>query len=457
MNKFALLLVFLSSLAPAKITLPHLFSDHMVLQQNSTVRIWGTADPHEPVALTTGWDKKTYTTKGDSYAKWSLEIKTPSYGGPYTLTLKGYNTIEINDVMIGEVWIGSGQSNMEMTPAWGIENGLDEIAQAHAPHIRFFKLEKSTAPFPQISAQSAWQSVTPEVMKNNSALGYFFSQRLSKELQGVPVGFIVSAWGGSPAEVWIPEEEFSENKLAQSELEKLETSDAWPSKAGAAYNAMVHPLLPYGFHGVLWYQGESNTGSQSYANTLETLIRSWRKQAGREFPFYVVQIAPYNYGAQYDGGARIRDAQRRILSVAHTGMVVTSDLSTTDDIHPKQKKQLGERMADLVLSKRFARLDLVAEGPLLKEAVVRGRKMVLSFHNSQGMYVKGGTRSPLFELAGEDGVFHPAQGVVRNGTIEVYSNAVKIPQRVRYAWKNTDQADVFNSAGIPMSTFTTEY
>lgn len=322
----------------ATIKLPSIISEGMVLQRNSEVTIWGWADPEEPIKITAGWSGNIFETKTSAEGYWSVNIPTPEAGGPYNLNFKGYNELEVRDILIGEVWLCSGQSNMEMSVDWGINNGEEEAALADHPNIRYIKYYKMTAETPQNNVPANWYKCSPATMRMYSATAYFFARRLQEDLGDIPIGLVVSAWGGSPAEVWIPKEAVDNNQKVNDAASKLEPKTYTATKPGLAYNAMIYPSQNYKIAGAIWYQGESNVGSEVYAETMKVLIESWRAKRGYDFPFYFAQIAPWTYGANDAYGALLRYDQSKVPNiVSNTGMIVTSDICTSDDIHPKEK------------------------------------------------------------------------------------------------------------------------
>jgi sialate O-acetylesterase len=449
-------LLILSNTAFANVTLSNIFSDNMVLQRNAEVTIWGWANPQEEVVITPSWNNETYKIKANNQAKWEIVIPTPKEGGPYTIAIKGYNEIVLKNILIGEVWICSGQSNMEMNASWGIENGDEEVKNATNPNIRLFLVPKLTATTPQNNISGTWTACTPETMKYFSAVGYFYGKRLQEELKNVPIGLISSNWGGTPAEIWMPEEVLQNDAVLLESAKTRKEEIYGPNQPARAFNAMIYPLTKFKIAGALWYQGESNVGSEVYDKTLSALISSWRKLWGYDFPFYFVQIAPYKYGEDHFGGAIIRDAQRKVLSeVPNTGMVVISDISTVEDIHPKDKKSVGVRLANLALVNTYKTNMALVNGPLYKEVKVEKSKITVTFDYSEGLYFKE-KKADLFEVAGADNVFYKATAVVKNNTVVVQSDKVKTPSKVRYAWKNTDQATLFNRANLPASSFLSE-
>jgi sialate O-acetylesterase len=455
-NIYSFLLSLIGFSAFANVSLPSFFSDNMVLQRNADVKLWGWGSPNEEIIITTGWDNTTYTVKPDNHANWQINIKTPKEGGPYTLKFKGYNELVFKNVMLGEVWLCSGQSNMEWTPSSGIENAEAEIAKADYPNIRFFTARKLTAQSPQINLPGSWQQCTPETMRYFSAIGYFFAQHLQEDLKGIPIGIINSSWGGTPAEIWLPQDYIAKDSLLASAAAKLTASEWGPHKPGLAYNAMIHPFAGLKLAGVLWYQGESNVGSGVYDKTLAGLITSWRTAWHDDFNFYYVQIAPFNYKGGTTQGVSTRNEQRKVLQlVAKTGMVVISDVGNINDIHPRNKKPVGIRLANLALSNQYGINKGLVNSPLFKDLKVNGSKITVNFNYADGLHFKGKT-SKLFEVAGSDGVYHPAIAKIKNNTVIVYSNKVEKPTQVRFAWHNAALADVFNSANLPASSFTSE-
>lgn len=458
MEKSTLLRLFLllsACVAKANITLPSVFSDNMVLQRNSTVKLWGWGNSGEEITITTGWDKTQYKVKADKYATWSLTVNTPGAGGPYTLNFKGYNEVSLKNVMLGEVWLVSGQSNMEWSPSAGINNADTEISEANYPDIRFFTVNKITAAEPQLNLPGNWLVCTPETMKYFSAIGYFFAQKVHKDLENVPVGIINSSWGGTPAEIWFSADVIVKDPVLAEAASKLTPVSYGPTEPGRTWNAMVNPLINFRIAGALWYQGESNVGSVVYDKTLSALINAWRTAWGYEFPFYFVQIAPYKYG-EGDWGVKIRNSQRLVLKeVANTGMAVISDVGNIDDIHPRDKKSVGIRLANMALTKTYKVNNNLVESPLFKSLTIKGNTAEIDFENAEGLYIKDKT-SDLFEVAGTDGVFYNAKAKIKNDKVYLTSKNVKSPVYVRFAWQNTAVANLFNKAGLPASSFTTQ-
>lgn len=451
----ALFLTFSYS-AFANVTLPNVFSDNTVLQRNTEVTIWGWANPQEEVVISPSWNHTEYKVKANNQAKWQIKIPTPREGGPYTISIKGYNEIVLKNILIGEVWICSGQSNMEMSASWGIDNGDEVVKNATNPNIRFFSIPKLTATSPQDNLIGEWVECTPETMKNFSAVGYFFAKRLQEDLKNVPVGLISSNWGGTPAEIWTPAEVIQNDAVLLKSAQTRKEETYGPNQPGRAFNAMIYPLIGFKIAGVIWYQGESNVGSLVYDKTFLALISSWRKSWNYEFPFYYVQIAPYQYGEDHFGGVEIRNAQRKVLQeVPNVGMVVTSDISPIDDIHPKDKQSVGRRLANLALVNTYKTSADVVSGPLYKNIIIVKNKVVVTFDYADGLHFTN-NKSNQFEIAGADNVFYKAEPIIKNNSVILKSNKVSRPVKVRFAWRNTMQSSLFNKVHLPASSFISE-
>lgn len=439
----------------ANVILPEIFGNHMVLQQNSEVKIWGWAKAGEPVHIKASWMDDTLKTKADPNSNWLINIKTPSAGGPYTIYIKGYNEILLEDVLIGEVWFASGQSNMEWSARMGIDDAKKEVSAANYPNIRFFNVLHRTANSPQLDIKGEWKACTPEAMIDFSAVAYFFGRKLNNDLN-IPIGLINSSWGGTPAEVWIDPNVVDQNPVLKADAPNIRKVPWCPVEPGKAFHAMVSPITSFKIAGALWYQGETNTYSpDNYATLLPALISSWREKWGYDFPFYFVQIAPFPYGDNY-AGVRLRDAQRRSLKIPNTGMVVVSDIGNIDDIHPTNKQDVGLRLANLALHKNYGKKDIVYSGPLYKEMKKEGRKIRLLFDHAENGLICKGEKLTWFEISGEDGEFYPADAKIEGSTIVVTSKDVKKPVAVRFAWSDTAEPNLFNKEGLPASCFKTD-
>jgi sialate O-acetylesterase len=449
----AVLLLFLQA-AESNVSLPGIFSDNMVIQQKSDLLIWGWAKTGEQVVIKTGWSDSELKTIADPQGKWKVTVNTPSAGGPYDISIKGYNELRLKNVLIGEVWLCSGQSNMEWSAKAGIINGEEEIKNAVYPEIRFFTVFQSTSLYPQDHLTGEWAGCTPETMRSFSAVAYFFARKLQKEL-GVPVGLINSSWGGTPAEAWMPEGTIQDDSFLREAASKQKPVPWGPVEPGRIYNSMIYPMIPFKIAGVIWYQGEANTiNAYAYKELLTALIKSWRTRWGYDFPFYFAQIAPYKYRNPFEG-VEVREAQRRVLEVPETGMVVLSDIGDTINIHPKNKQDVGLRFANIALNRHYHVTENEDSGPLFKEMTVDKNKAIVSFTHGAGLRGEG-DKLNCFEIAGADRVYYPADAKIKKDQVIVWSNKVKSPAAVRYAWGNTSTPNLFNSANLPASCFKTE-
>jgi sialate O-acetylesterase len=455
-KRVALTAVFISFFLQAgksNISLPEIFADNMVLQQKSDVIIWGWANTGETIAIKTDWMDTEMSVKASAQGTWKITLKTPTAGGPYTIHFKGYNEITLKNVLIGEVWLCSGQSNMEMSAKWGIKDGDEEIKGADYPEVRLFTVFHSTSHYPQDHFAGTWSACTPEVMQNFSAIGYFFATKLYKEL-GVPVGIINSSWGGTPAESWMPEETIKKDDFLREAAAKQIPVPWGPVEPALIFNSMINPMIPFRIAGVLWYQGEANTlNAYAYKELLSGLINSWRSKWNYDFPFYFAQIAPYKYEKPLEGVA-VRNAQRMVLEVPNTAMIVLSDIGDTTNIHPKNKKDAAIRLANIALNRYYKTIKVQDSGPLYKSMTVDKNKAIISFDYSEGLHATG-NKLTCFEVAGEDKIFYPAEAKIVNRQVVVQSKKVKIPVVVRFAWGNTATPNLFNGANLPASCFIT--
>lgn len=448
----------------AKVQLPAFFSDGMVMQQQSAANLWGTATPRKTVTLTTGWDGKTYRTTADTQGKWNMSVTTPPAGGPYALTFSDGEPTVLNDILIGELWICSGQSNMEM-PMKGyknqpVEGANMDILRSANPSLRLFTVKRHSTLLPQYDVTGTWNEAAPSTVREFSATAYYFGHLLN-ELLDVPVGLIVTAWGGSAAEAWMTEEmlhAFPEVRIPRTDAD-ITSPNRTPT---TLYNGMLHPLIGITMRGVIWYQGEDNTNRpHSYADMFTTLINGWRAawQQG-DFPFYYCQIAPYDYalitapGQEPVQSALIREAQSRVEHrVPHTGMAVLLDAGMEKGIHPAKKRLAGERLGLLALTKTYGIEGVNAESPCYKSMEIRGDTVIVSFERAD-MWISGKEcfESKLFSVAGEDRIFHPAKAWIVRSKIHVKSEKVPHPVAVRYAFDNYVEGDLF-CGGLPLSSF----
>ena len=461
-NYFLLaVLIFLSNCSFSQTRLPAMFSDNMVLQQQQMVSVWGVDNPNAKITVRGSWGKNA-TAITDSKGQWKLKLQTPAAGGPYKVVIKGSKEVTLKNVLIGEVWFCSGQSNMEM-PVKGYSNqpviGSNEtILNSSNDNIRFLNTPRSAGITPLYDVKGEWKAAGPATTGNFSATAYYFAKKLQSVLN-VPVGIIQSAWGASTIESWMDKQSLSEfkNKVIPETL-----PDSLPNRTPTIlYNSMLHPYIGYTLKGVLWYQGEANReNANEYHALFTSMINSWRKQWQQaDFPFYFVQIAPFEPGKV--NAAFLREAQlQTMLSVKNTGMAVTMDIGERTVIHPAQKEQVGNRLAYWALAKDYNVKGIAFSGPVYKqlEKTANGRLMLIFDHCEQGLTSFG---KPLtdFEIAGEDKVFYPAQAMIRNdknGVLVVWSDAVKDPVSVRYAFKNWAEGSLFNTQGLPASSFRTD-
>jgi sialate O-acetylesterase len=448
-----LLLIFSTISNQAAVRLPSIIGSHMVLQQNSEVKLWGWCNPSERITVKTTWDTVTYRTRGESSAKWLVKIKTPSAGGPYNINING-NVLE--DVMIGEIWVCSGQSNMEWSGDQGLKQCLEEMPNATNANIRFFYIPKTTSEYPQENCGGSWKVCSPEEMKHFSAIGYFFGKDLQKALN-IPVGLINSNWGGTPGEVWTPQSLVENDPALKAAAQKLTPAANWPVLPGLTYNAMIYPIANFEISGAIWYQGESNVGTYStYKPLMEALIGSWRKAWGKDFPFYYVQIAPY---ANYSGilGALLREVQTKCLSIPNTGMAVISDLvDDLKNIHPVNKIDVAARLANIALSEHYRKKGLIYKFPMYNSMSVEKDKIRISFKNAEsGLMCKDKTITQFY-IAGEDRIFQPAMAKIEGNGVIVWNKAIKSPVAVRYCFTNTAIPNLFSKDGLPVNLFRTD-
>jgi sialate O-acetylesterase len=439
----------------AQLRLPALFADNMVFQRNTEAPIWGWAYPGAEVSIRASWNDEEVKVKASSMGTWSATLRTPDAGGPYTVTVSANSELTITNVMVGEVWICSGQSNMEWSMS-AAADGREDIASANVPGVRLFHAPKAGADYPQAIGEGTWKVTTPESVAGFSAVGYYFGRRLHEEL-GVPIGLINVSWGGTPAEVWIPEDRVTSNPRFVEANAKQRKDPRWPSQPGVVYNAMIHPLVPAAIAGAIWYQGEGNTADPFvYKDLMQQLIEGWREAFKKDFPFYYVQIAPFTYG-EFESGTLIREQQVKLLEVPKTGMVVISDhVENVKDIHPRYKKPVGERLANLALSDTYGRNDIIARSPVYKRMAIEKNRIRIWFDNVPNGLMRKGKDLTEFQIAGEDRKFVPAKARIDGNTVVVSSREVKNPVAVRFGWPNHSIPNLFSKEGLPVSCFRTD-
>ena len=463
MKKLFLLCAFLvftslTSKISATIWLPPIMSSNMVLQQNSQATLWGWSDPSERFIIISSWKTTVDSVRAFNSGKWRAKISTPSAGGPYTITIKGRrNTIVLENILIGEVWICSGQSNMEMSNTQQIR---DELPTCANDNIRFFTVAKTTSEYPQDYAGGQWVSCNEETLRRFSAAGYFFGKKLNKDLN-VPIGLIQSAWSGTPVELWEPAEVIESDPVMIEAATKIKDVTYRPNKPGLIYNAMIYPISNYTIAGTIWYQGEGNTPrAYAYEKMFTGMIGAWRKQFEQDFPFYYVQIAPYaSYETPYEA-ALLMEQQTRTLSYPKTGMVVITDL--VDNIksqHPLDKLDVGLRLANIALAETYKQTipAPVYLNPKYKRMDVNKDKITLYFDNApNGFLVKGGEKPTEFYIAGNDKNFLPADVKIEKDRIVVSNKQIANPVAVRFSFTNIGMSNVFNKEGLPIIPFRTD-
>ncbi|AQQ69792.1 F5/8 type C domain protein [Limihaloglobus sulfuriphilus] len=498
-------LIILTGSVFAQIELNSVFDSGMVLQRNTTVNIWGKASAGAQVTITGSCMVNPVTVRAGSGGQWQAGLETKGAGGPYNLIItdrKDNSAIELTDILCGEVWLCSGQSNMAMSVG-NSNDAQEEIANADYPNIRLFQIPRLSSPDKQDDVNAKWQVCSPENIPDFSAAGYYFGRKLHKELN-VPIGLIHSSWGGSRIEAWIPtlgyedldrlsgiyeeikaktpgsSEYNSKLKEAMASVEKWQKEALQALKDGKAvndlpavslnlqqgnhgiqglYNAMIHPIVPYTIKGVIWYQGESNRlDGMLYYEKMKALIGGWRSVWNQgDFPFYYVHLAPYRY-ADDEWLPLVWEAQLHSLTIPNTGMAVTNDIGNYQDIHPKNKQDVGKRLALWALAKDYGKTALVYSGPLFKSADFAGGKAVVKFdHSGSGLTTRDGKAPDWFEVAGDDGVFHKANAeITGKDTVTVWSEEVTSPKIVRLGWNKRATPNLMNKEGLPTPAFSSD-
>jgi sialate O-acetylesterase len=493
----AFVLLALASAAPAAEKLPAIFSDHAVLQRQAKVPVWGWADPSEEITVSVAG--QTQTTKAGADGKWKVQFENLTGAGPQTLTVKGAsNTLTAQDILIGEVWLGSGQSNMAFT----VNRANDfekEKAAATTPEIRVFTEKSNAAATPQEQCSGSWAVCSPDTVGTFSATAFFFGREIYKELK-VPVGLINSSVGGTPIESWIDahaQEATPELKgfaEAQAKTDASVNMDAlkakyekdlaaWNEKVAAAkaegkkpegrapkdptvvrqrkgnigglFNGKIAPLIPYAIRGALWYQGEANAAPAKapfYQYQLPLLVKDWRARWGYEFPFAWVQLPNYTRG---DGWCQVREAELKTLALPKTGMAITLDIGMPNNIHPTNKQGVGKRLAMWALGSVYGK-DVATSGPLPAGHEIKDSTVIVKFtHTDGGLVAKDGALKG-FVLAGEDKQWHDAQAKIEGDEVIVTCADVPHPVACRYAWKDNPDCNLYNGAGLPATQFRTD-
>ncbi len=474
----------------ADATLPALLADHMVIQRGLPVHVWGMAAPQEAVSVS--FRGETKTTAADDDGRWSIYLSPGEAGGPFEMNVKATNTINLTDILVGDVWVASGQSNMEFSMN-SLVNPQTEIAAAQYPKIRIFQVDHKPADYPLENVGSkGWAACTPETAAHTSAVAYFFARNVQQKL-GVPVGLIETYWGGTPAESCTILRAISADAAlmpvfaARSKtlvtqattILRLQKEDAefqktveqakaegkpipWPQwhadfaawAPAALYNGMIAPLTPFAIRGVIWYQGEANSGPDRaplYARLFQTMIRDWRTNWGQgDFPFLFVQIANWNTSPE-DLWPDVRNAQRQALALKNTGMAVSIDIGDPVDIHPKNKQDVGLRLA--LAARAIAYGEKIEwSGPLYREVTQEDHALRVWFDHADGLAAKGGPVAG-FEVASADGKYSAADAKIEGTSVVVSSTSVPAPVSVRYAWAANPTCNLVNREGLPASPF----
>jgi sialate O-acetylesterase len=496
------LVLFHALAVRAEVKLPAIIGDRMVLQREMKVPIWGWADPGEKVTVTLD-DQKVETVAGQD-GRWKAWLEPLKAGGPFEMTVAGKNTLVLKDILVGEVWVGSGQSNMAMAVK-GCNQAEKEVAEARLPRIRLFTVRQATATEPQTDVKGEWVECSPQTVGSFSGALFFFGREIYNTLN-LPVGLINTSWGGTPAEAWTSgaaleaepsfkaiferAKQYAENYPKTKEnweknreqimakfKENLEKARAEgkpaprpprppddpassPHRPAVLYNAMLAPLMPYAIRGAIWYQGESNAGRAfQYRKLFSAMISDWRKNWGEgDFPFFFVQLANYRARKDQPGEsdwAELREAQALALALPKTGMAVIMDIGETNDIHPKNKQDVGKRLALAAQAVAYGK-DVVYSGPRYDSMKVDGGKVRLSFKHAGGGLVAKGEKLTGFAVAGEDKKFVWADAAIEGEAVVVSSKDVAAPVAVRYAWADNPDCSLYNKEGLPASPFRTD-
>ena len=457
-----ILLVVLSCFAcevSAKIVLPAILANNMVLQQKSNVPLWGNANANATIKVTTSWNKKVYRAKADADGKWRLMVQTPDAGGPYTITLSDGIPITLTDILIGEVWVCSGQSNMEM-PMRGFKsiptlNSSDVLVKADNQKLRLFQVQHAVSDTPLTDCTGPWKVSSPESAFTFSAVAFQYGMLL-QEILKVPVGIIEADWGGTRIESWMPN-----SALAHFPAVKLPApnSQIGPYQPTALFNGMIAPITGFGIQGFLWYQGEANIRQPAnYDQLMKSMVASWRESWKRDtIPFYYVQIAPYRNPKGGDSVPYLREKQQQAqFEIPNTGMIVTTDVGEELNIHPSDKTTISKRLLYWALGHTYQKKGIAYQSPLYQEMTVAGDQVTLTFKDTPQGFTAYDREITGFEIAGADKFFHPATARIWNNTVQVRSDQVAKPVAVRYAFKDWGVGNVYNTFGLPVAPFRTD-
>jgi sialate O-acetylesterase len=448
--------------ATADVKLPALIGDNMVLQQGVKARIWGTADPGEQVTVSLGGQQEA--TRANAHGRWQVMLRPMPAGGPFEMTVSGHNTVTVRNVLVGEVWVCSGQSNMAWTVALSA-NPLQESEDARYAQIRLFAVKMRAAPDPERDVVGKWAACSPKTVPGFSAVAYFFGRQLHKAL-GVPVGLIQSCVGGTPAEAWTSMPTLAADPDFSQIVARWSRGPAKPDFITPTYlfNGMIAPLTPYAIRGAIWYQGESNASrAYQYRKLFPAMIRDWRRAWRQgDFPFLFVQLANFMQRAKEPGApsdwAELREAQMMALSVPNTAMATAVDIGDASDIHPKNKQEVGWRLAQCALVTVYGR-KVACYGPVYEGMTIEGNQIRLRFKSAEGglatrfVFPDG---QKAFAIAGQERQFAWGEAKIEGETVVVSSKDIAAPVAVRYAWADNPPCSLYNKAGWPALPFRTD-
>lgn len=469
------LIIFLSCSATAQLVMPEMFSDNMVLQRDKPLPVWGKATPGETITVSFANQTKKTLANADSTWMVTLSPLAASFT-PGELQIIASTTISFKNVLVGDVWLCSGQSNMEYPldraikkyagAAKGVDKGDAALKAKQPEDIRYITVERVLNKFPKLPTKG-WTTGEDTMLRYASAIGYFFGQEIHEKIK-VPIGIISSSWGGTRIEPWIPENVWASSAMFKDSTAKQNfTIDG--SKTGQMFKGMIQPMIPFAIKGILWYQGESNCmihDFSTYPEKFRLLVETWRtlfKDA--DLPFYYVQISPYLYTARKDPKKhtpealpQFWEAQASSQNIKHTGMVVTTDLvDKLSDIHPSYKWEVGHRLALVALNGAYQQKNIVYSGPQYSKVKKKKGKIIINFnHKGAGLMSSDGNALSWFTIAGEDGVFVPAEAVISKNKVIVSAASVKKPTYVRFAWNETAQPNLINKEGLPAAPFRTD-
>lgn len=446
--------------------LPAIFTDGMVLQQNTDVAFWGTTGANTEVKIKTGWNQKMYEVTSNSSGHWQVEISTPEGGfNEYDITITGDKTIKIERVLIGEVWLSSGQSNMQM-PVKGyfnqpIKDSMEILMEAENPYIRLFEIERNSVLEPAQDVQGLWEESTVSTVREFSAIASVFGKMLFNKLE-VPIGLIGSYWGGSSVDAWMSENALENYPSLSPSLPENQEKSANHTPT-ALYNGMIEPIQPYEIKGVIWYQGESDRNRHKlYANLFSDMIQSWRNEWGNEdLSFYYAQIAPYAYDSS-NRSAFLREVQLQTVDrLPYVGMAVTMDVGEEFNIHPADKITVAERLSYLALAKTYGLEGLPYAGPVYHSKNIQESKIIVAFDYAPNGLTTFGKPLTGFKIAGADKIFYEADAKIINSNgnagIEVWNDSVSNPKEVRYCFEDWCVGSLYNTEGLPASSFRTDH